>query len=290
MPILLLPWINPVHAQENTSLNMTVKKLSKIHTKLGKPAPREWLSVHDEPGQTFVEYKLCRPRLPTGKRKIIYIQPLGDINPAQEKIIKATAEFIGCYYNLSVKIKKPLPLSIIPKSARRRHPSWGMKQILTTYVLSNVLFPRLPDDAAVYIALTTSDLWPGKGWNFVFGQASLKRRVGVFSLYRNGTPEKSESDFLLCLRRTLKTCTHETGHMFSMRHCTAYECNMCGSNSREESDKRPLWMCPECLAKICWATKTDPIQRFKKLMSFYENNGLKKEVEFYNKSIKTINE
>ncbi len=290
LPLLLFLWINPVQAKDAALLNKTVKKLSKIHTKLGKPKPGEWLSQHDEPGQTFIKYKRCRPRLPTGKRKIIYIQPIGEFTPAQEKIIKTTAKFMRCYYNLPVKIKDPFPLSVIPKRGMRRHPSWGMKQILSPYVLNNVLYPKLPDDAAVYIALTAIDLWPGKGWNFVFGQASLKKRVGVFSLNRNGKPEKSEADFLLCLIRTLKTCSHETGHMFSMKHCIAYECNMCGSNSRHESDKRPLWMCPECMAKVCWATSTDPVQRFKTLIEFCEANGLEEEANFYKKSIKTLNE
>ena len=49
-----------------------------------------------------------------------------------------------------------------------------MKQILTTHVLGEVLKPRLPKDAAAYIAFTASDLWPGEGWNFVFGQATLR--------------------------------------------------------------------------------------------------------------------
>ncbi len=90
------------------------------------------------------------------------------------------------------------------------------------------------------IALTTSDLWPGKGWNFVFGQARLRERVGVWSLYRNGDPDESEGAFRLCLLRTIKTATHETGHMFSLRHCTKYECNMCESNNSEESDRSPM--------------------------------------------------
>ena len=64
-------------------------------------------------------------------------------------------------------------MDLIPATARREHPTWHVKQILSTYVLDEVLRPRLPADACVYIALTTSDLWPGEGWNFVFGQASL---------------------------------------------------------------------------------------------------------------------
>ena len=113
-----------------------------------------------------------------------------------------------------------------------------------------------------YIALTTSDLWPGQGWNFVFGQASVTDRVGVWSIWRNGDPHGDDEAYRTCLRRTLKTASHETGHMFSMQHCTFYECNMCGSNHREESDRQPLWLCPICLAKLCHATGADPGKRF----------------------------
>ena len=155
---------------------------------------------------------------------------------------------MGLYFNLPVTIMQDLPLTVIPAKARRIHPSRDDKQILTSYVLHDVLAPNLPDDAAAYIAFTASDLWPGKGWNFVFGQASTRKRVGVWSIYRNGDPE---NEFELCLRRAVGTAVHETGHMFTLLHCTAYECNMCGSNNREESDCRPIALCP-----VCWATRS----------------------------------
>ena len=133
---------------------------------------------------------------------------------------------------------------MIPAAARREHPTWHVKQILSTYVLDEVLRPRLPADACAYIALTTSDLWPGEGWNFVFGQASLSERVGVWSIARNGDPHGGDAAFRLCLLRTLKTASHETGHMFSMQHCTLYECNMCGSNHQRGSGPPPLVALP----------------------------------------------
>jgi len=174
-----------------------------------------------------------------------------------------------------------VPLSAIPARARRVHPAWGDRQVLTTYVLYDVLLPELPSDAAACIALTASDLWPGPGWNFVFGQASLRERVGVWSIYRNGDPDESEEAFRLCLLRTLKTATHETGHMFSMLHCTLYECNMCGSNHREESDRRPITLCPECVAKVAWATGADLPERYRSLEEFARANGLAEEAEAY---------
>ena len=294
-PLLLAAWLaccgscaDATDPADEAMLPSTFKRLLPLHTKLGKPGPRDWLSHHHEPGQTFREYIRSRPVTPDQRRRVIYVQPLGDFTATQRKIITLTAQYMQIYFDLPVKTREDLPLELIPARARRKHPSWGMDQILSTYVLDDVLYPRLPNDAVAYIAFTTSDLWPGEGWNYVFGQASLGRRVGVWSIYRNGDPDQSDDSFRLCLVRTIKTATHETGHMFSMKHCIRYQCNMCGSNHRAESDSHPLWLCPHCLAKLCWATKADPAKRFASLAAFCEKNGLKAKQEFFEKSLATL--
>ena len=266
----------------------TIERLKPLHQKLGKPKPGDWLDRHDESGQTFRQYLQVRAVTPTGRRTVIYVQPLGEFTEKQRQIVELSAEYLGIYMNRPVKILADLPLSIIPDDARRTHPQWKVKQILTTYVLNDVLKPRLPDDAAAYIAFTAMDLWPGRGWNFVFGQASLRNRVGVWSINRNGDPSKDDAAFLLCLRRTLKTATHETGHMFSMRHCTAYKCNMCGSNHREESDRHPLYLCPECHAKVSWATAAAPVARYRRLAEFCQKYGLKAEHSYFKKAVTAL--
>jgi archaemetzincin len=264
------------------------KKLFPLHKKLGPPQPRDWLAEHDEPGQSYTEYLEGEPVRANKKRRVIYVQPLGEFDPSQRKVLDRTTEFLGVYFQLPVKVCEGLKLDVIPASARREHPTWHVKQVLTTYVLEKVLRPRLPADACAYIALTTSDLWPGEGWNYVFGEASLSDRVGVWSIARNGDPHGNDAEFRLCLLRTLKTASHETGHMFSMQHCTLYECNMCGSNHRDEADRQPLWLCPYCLAKLCHATGADPAKRFKDLAAFSQRAGLKTEQAFYEKSLQAI--
>ncbi len=266
-------------------LPAALARLLPLHTKLGPPQPGDWLAEHKEPGQSYSQYLRGQPLRVERKRRVIYVQPLGEFDSAQRKVLERTAEFLGIYFQLPANVRKDLSLDVIPAPARREHPTWHVKQILSTYVLNDVLRPRLPADACAYIALTTSDLWPGRGWNFVFGQASLSERVGVWSIARNGDPHGDGAAFRLCLLRTLKTASHETGHMFSMQHCTLYECNMCGSNHREEADRRPLWLCPHCLAKLCHATGADPVRRFKDLAAFSRREGLKPEQEFYEKSL-----
>jgi archaemetzincin len=56
--------------------------------------------------------------------------------------------------------------------------------------------------------------------------------------------------------------------MFSMHICTKYECLMSGTNSLAETDRRPIDVCPECMAKIAWLSKIDPETRYKHLADF----------------------
>ncbi len=266
------------------------QRLVPLHKPLGKPNPNDWLARHSEPGETYADYVKGNPVRPDDRRRVIYIQPVGDFSPTQRKIVRITADYMGIFFQLPVRVRDGLPLSRIPERARRVHPQGGVPQILTTYVRDELLKPQLPGDAVALIAFTASDLWPGEGWNFVFGEASLADRVGVWSICRFGDPETSQDSFRLTLRRTLGTATHETGHMFSMQHCIFYECSMCGSNSLQESDRYPLWLCPQCLAKLCYATRADPDKRFRELIIFAKGQGLNEEAEFWQKSLAVMQE
>ena len=265
-----------------------LSKLFPLYTRLGKPEPGGWLDRHVEFGQTYSQYLRGRPRRVDVTRRVIYVQPLGQFNPAQEKIVRLAAQYLGLYFDLPVTTLPKLRLDVVPSQARRKAGSRGSEQLLTTYILHDVLPPRLSQDAAVLIALTAADLWPGEGWNYVFGQASLSDRVGVWSLHRFGDAEESDDAFRQCLRRTLKTASHETGHMFSMAHCTLYRCNMNGSNHLQESDRTPLEMCPHCLAKLCYATGADPVKRCRQLSEFYKANGFLSDQQFCERSLQVL--
>jgi archaemetzincin len=272
------------------SLPQQLDLLRPLHQPFEPGGPNDWVADHPEPGQTYEQWRGSDPVTPNGTRRFIYIQPIGDFTPEQRRIVELTAECMALYFHRPVKFLDDLPADRIPANARRRHPSWGMKQILTGYVLYEVLKPNLPKDAAALIGFTATDLWPGRGWNFVFGQATLKERVGVWSIARNGDPAESDESFRVCLLRTVKTATHETGHMFSMEHCIAYQCNLCGCNNRAESDRRPLPCCPECAAKICDATGADAIERYDKLAAFTKTHGLDGAHRLYARYAQTLRE
>ena len=289
--LLSLLCITPalMHAQDTkplkpSQIKRTIRTLRPLHETLGEPKAGEWLETHEEDGQTYLQYARSRPNVLTHRRKTLYVQPIGDFDDTQQELVKTSAEFLGIYFNCAVTTLETKPESEIPEEAQREHPQWGVHQLLTSYILEEVLAPELPDDAFATIAFTTSDLWPGEGWNFVFGYAAFRDRVGVWSLARFGDPTESDQARKKCLSRTLKVATHETGHMFSIQHCIKYRCNMQGSNSLEESDGQPLFLCPECHAKILFATGANPVDRYQKLIEFCEKHELADEEKFFRDS------
>lgn len=233
----------------------------------------DWLESFYEEGQTFEQYLNANPTLPTSSRQTIYIQPIGEFTATQKKVLQLTADYMKVFYNLPVKLNEIKPLENLLKDTNRNHPVEKHFQVKSGYFLNDLLPKMLPEDAAAFICFTNYDLYPDENWNYVFGQATLQNRVGVWSMWRFGNPDKSQKDYKLFLERTLKVAMHETGHMFTILHCTKYECIMSGSNHIIEADRRPLDACPECMAKIAWAFQYEPTLRYRNLSNFWKEKG-----------------
>ena len=240
---------------------------------MGAPRPGEWLVGHRESGQTFQQYLGVRPPALGVTRNTIYLVPLGTHTPEQGSIERETAEFLALFYGMPTRWLNPIAADAIPESARRTNPDTQQLQFNSIYILNEVLRGRVPNDAATLLALTATDLWPGEGWNFVFGQGSLGQPTGVWSMHRFGDPA-DDTERPLVLMRMLKTASHEAGHLFGMPHCTAYQCGMNGSNSLSETDRHPLAFCPECEAKIWLIGGMDRRQRYRELAAFARRHGL----------------
>ena len=254
------------------------------------PMPRDWLAHHAEQGQTYAEYVRARPHPPTTTRHTIYLLPLGEFpkeaSPPQEQLKQYTKLFFG----LETAALKTLWLDGLALTTRK-NSSTGNRQILTWDVLA-LLKHRLPEDAYVILAVTMEDLYPENNWNFVFGQASLQDRVGVYSFARYDPAfygKKHGEDYpQILLRRSLKVLTHEVGHMFGLEHCVFYHCLMNGSNHLQESDAQPMSLCPVCLRKLHHLVQFDPVERYRKLQVFYRENQLEAESQWVEAQLKRI--
>ncbi len=253
----------------------------KGHEVKRPPGPGDWLASYPEQGQSYTDFVASKPNRIDPTRRKLYIQPLGKFNDEQRPVLRQVADFGERFFRLKAELQPEIE---IPETmTKRRNRSTRAGQILSTDVL-DFLKADLPKDAYCRIAVTMTDLYPEPSWNYVFGQASLRDRVGVYSFARYDRRFFGEQplpgDDLLFLRRCLGVFSHEVGHMFGIAHCTHYECLMNGSNNLEESDSQSPHLCPICLRKLAYAAGFDPAARYESLGKFYDRHFLTDEARW----------
>jgi archaemetzincin len=256
---------------------------------ISEPGPSDWLAEHLEPGQTFADFEKSRPHRPDKQRATIYFLPLGKFDEAASPKMEDLRECAAAFFDLETKILPAIPLDGAGIKSRQRRNS--RRQFLTKDILQ-LLRRQLPTDAYCLLGITMEDIYPDESWNYVFGQASLRDRVGVYSFARYA-PEfygqkRTEESRLLLLERSLGVLFHETSHMFGMRHCIYFQCLVNGSNSLEESDTQPLHLCPVCLRKLHASVGFDIVDRYRKLQALYNRLGLTDEAEWISRRLEHI--
>lgn len=245
------------------------------------PLPNDWLARRIEFGETYQSFATSTVGSVDPRRRKIYLQPLGRLEPDRDRLLEQLAEFGRRFFAREAEIQPPLELP--PGLTRRTRPSTGREQTLASDILS-WLSQEVPEDAQCRVGITAADLYPAPDWNSVFGQASLRDRVGVVSLARFdpsffGDPPHPGDD-LLFLRRTFHVFSHEIGHTFGLPHCPYYECLMNGANNLGELDRQSPHPCPICLRKLMHVSPFDPVARCSSLADFYAQAGLKEEAEW----------
>ena len=260
---------------------------------LPSPGPHDWLAGpgRNEPEQSFEQYVGSSPVRPTAERNVIVLQPLGEFGRSETALLEQVRTYGAIFFGLDVRIEKARPLPQRGVRARTDGPK-PFRQYLTGAIMDEVLRPNLPRDALCYLGITLADLYPEPSWNFVFGQASLRDRVGVYSFARHRPefygqqPDKHTSK--LILMRSVKVMVHETGHMFGLHHCHRYECVVNGSNHLAESDARPVFLCPDCLRKLHWNLNLDIVARYEKMEEFWERQGFQNETRWLRQRLKKL--
>jgi archaemetzincin len=251
--------------------------ISKNDVQLDPPKEGEWLFVHKEKGQTFEQYKKDNPVRPGDARSVIYLLPIGDFTPLQEKAIQLTKNYLEIFFQQQTVLLKAVSDDIVPAAATREREKDNI-QLLAPYVLDSLLKDKTPADGIALMGISAKDLYPKESWNYVFGLASYVKRVGVSSIYRLQNKRLDTANFKLCLSRMINIFSHEIGHMMAFNHCTAAKCVMNGSNTLRETDQSPNRLCAECQKKLFWNFRYDNKRRLQQLSDFCKENGLQKDL------------
>jgi archaemetzincin len=236
------------------------------HSRLGPPKPGEWRAHFHEPEQTFETYAAEAVNLRCAHRTTFYLQPLDAVVFREKETLSKMRDYAERFFGVPAKVLDPIPLPL-------EHWNDERDQYNASGLIDH-LAARVPADALVFAGITDEDLY-SPGLNFVFGQGSLQRRTGVYSLRRFKTKDPK-----LFLRRSINLMAHEAGHIFSVGHCVVWSCVMQGANSLSEGDAHPAQLCPEDLRKLEWNMGFDREGRYRNLLDFYRREGLDPEASW----------
>lgn len=86
---------------------------------------------------------------------------------------------------------------------------------------------------------------------YIFGQAFLRGRTGIASLYRLSNERYGmEPDENRTLERFIKEVIHELGHTMGLIHCHVPACVMRSVTYVEDIDQKQYAFCAECRKKL----------------------------------------
>ncbi|CAF1085854.1 unnamed protein product [Adineta ricciae] len=273
---------------------------------ISEPEKGDWLSEYNEEGQTVQEFENFR-KTPSGfTGSIIYIQPFGDFNsprsPSLETIRRFSQLFFpGCQTELLPSV------DLNPKMRQRINGETNQPQYLIcdfTEHMKAMRRKRNNHQELFVVGVTMVDIYPNSQWNFVYGEASIDERIGIFSFSRFDPlfPHRSEeSSQRLCtdderrliLRRAVGTYIHEVMHLFGLAHCIYYLCLMNGANGETELDKQPLRLCPICLRKMSMVFKDqtyDVMDMYHELFELSKELGLQAEADWYRNRLQVLDD
>lgn len=253
------------------------------------PEAGEWLAEHDEPGQTFDQFVQSKPNRPDARRPRICFLPIGDFDREWSPRMADLEACAKAFFQCEVKSLAPMALEDVQITTRQRE---GQRRQYLTRDFLTVLKGELPANGFCVLGVTMEDLYPDPAWNYVFGQASLRDRVGIYSFARYDplfwNEKRTPKARALLLTRSLGVLLHETCHMFGMSHCIYYRCLVNGSNSLEESDAQPLHLCPVCLRKLQSSVGFDVVDRDAALLKEYRRLEMKDETEWLERRLKFV--
>jgi archaemetzincin len=251
---------------------------SDFFDRLPRPERGDWLAENEEHGQSYYDFvstlhRKGKERCPSSLSNVVLLVPIGETlnGSLGRQFLNHIQAFCRAFYcPMRVDIH-PSVLDVSSVSCRLNEH--GHKQYLTSQICTLIqdhtssvpnIFCRL--------GITFEDIYPGERWNFVFGEASMVDKAGVFSLARhcprfsdgwaisdhhrrNGAHAHLNPEETVCwLQHALRTMVHEIGHMLQLEHCIYYRCVMNGSNGHHDTAGMTSFCCPICLRKVLHAT------------------------------------
>lgn len=186
---------------------------------------------------TFIPLFFCLAFLLPPKDRIIYIQPLGDVDSV---VLKKVTLSIENFYGFKCVQRKPIPLTtdVLADSKKRYEAS----KILKKYNSRDNVLLVTEKDIAYHDKKRNVREWGIIGLGYRPGNVCV---ISTYRIKRNTTRARFED-------RLKKVSIHEIGHNLGIDHCTKNkECIMNDANGTvAQIDREKMFICDNCRNSI----------------------------------------
>lgn len=259
-------------------LQRVLQPVSPIFMPQLVPIPGTWMFNSREKPQTFEDYVLENPMMPTHQQHTIYLMPLTKPGGDSAQVgalpnMQILRAFIEAWFGLPCKV---LQFEAVHQGRGVAVRSNGHGDDVQYHAQDAIrqLRVHLPTDGYCILGITMDDIFDSEK-SFVFSKRSLKDRAGIFSFCRmdpawyrvsckmdmdtmkmvqDYPKQRQIGDQDTTMRRAHGILSHELGNLVGMRHCQFYVCRMQGTSGLSESDTKhdKVDLCPVCLRKLSW--------------------------------------
>src|SRR5690349_15348432 len=125
---------------------LSIERIRPLFKPKGRPQLGDWLVDHPEPGQTYAEFRAATPTRAVEKYSTLRIVPIGPLSKGQQVVFGVVQDFMKAFFGLPLVIDPTFALDGIPEDARRFQYFEGPDQLLTSYLLNDVLMKRRRSD------------------------------------------------------------------------------------------------------------------------------------------------
>ena len=281
----------PILQKNKITVDTTVYSLKSIDNLHERLTMKEY-------DKTLLEYINSNPNKIDSTRKVVYLQPFGNMKPEVEKIIQTEVEYLKAFLQLEVKVLDRIPYDSIKKmsSIQTRMVPYSdfdyyskmkggtptlTEQIHASSFINAVLKKNKPKDAIAVLGITEHDIYNPK-YNYLFGISGLKDGVGLVSTFRL-IDYKEETKYNI-----RKVVSKQIVNMFSIPNVRDFKCVMNFHSNIDELYKGKFDLSPRALEKLKYATGVDYSKRFEELAKFWKKENNETEIKYYEDCLRRI--
>jgi len=234
----------------------------------------------EEANKAFENYTASDPpRNP--ERRAVALCVIGDLNPAEERLLQVGREFLAITFDTPVRIQRRLRIGDLPPQAVRTEERLNDSQLDAGILLGEVLPSERGPESFALVGVTSADLFPLPTAELLRWQGVETSRVSLVVLPRQSAGTVSPDAARHAIRQTLSAALRGVAPLLGLNACSSGSCGLHSAGPAKI-------LCAECLHQLSWNLDVSPTALLQGQQRFFEKHGLREEAAICREQLRRL--